>query len=313
MPETTRRQRLGAWLRCNTDYVVLASAAVVVVVLSFADVLSRDAVNTAYAGGVGGVDVDTRGDRDALRSRDRELQDSIRAAVDSEVVVITPSEIGVVLAQSLQQAQSWSFKGGTGSWTRSTTLPEMAKRAHSDHRRYQVHLELVDPTNDDSCAIYADLRRRYEPVAMSRATSDWDVRTLRIELLATIVSAVWHAQHRPLDVNLSFSTAISAIRFDMSPEMILLTSPARDFRALEVRQGNIFNALAEELRLSFESGRVFRNDDLGAAPLSYPAEDVTTDEIRRLLDEIHVMPGEFGESELDAGRNQAFSGANPYT
>lgn len=230
-------------------------------------------------------------------------QDLRRAALIREVPA--GGHISSSFADAMASATSWRFRGGTGTFLRAWTLPELSKRAMGG-AGVPVTIEILDP-QDAACEAYALYRRRLEGADGGAGKSKWNVSYVRTESAASIIAAVWYRQHSFISVRLVFSRAVSALRYDIATRVAILTHADKNFPALVASvRSPLYNAFVAELDQSTEAGEV----SLADLPMLPQHHDAITPEIAEdLLSRLRISAAEI---DLKQAVNWAFRKENPY-
>ncbi|WP_210573725.1 hypothetical protein [Streptomyces sp. GESEQ-4] len=160
--------------------------------------------------------------------------------VGAQAVEIPPYEINGRLQALLQSANSWHFRGGLGSWQRSTALPALAKVTSRD---VPYVMQVLNPAHEDLCRRYADYRAR----SRHRPTTG-DPGKVRDELLSLLYAAAWYGYRTRINPEVSFLPLFSPLRYDMSDAGLILTVPNPEERALYApSNGWHYTAVRDEL------------------------------------------------------------------
>jgi hypothetical protein len=123
------------------------------------------------------------------------------------------------------------------------------------------------------------LPRRPGPGA---ASEEWSTDRVRVEAYATIIAAIWYANHAGLRIHVALSHAMSSIRYDLSDEFVMITNESGRARALCVHNaghaGGFFQSVHFELRTSHEQAKQL---DISGATL--PQSVIRAADVRNAL------------------------------
>ncbi|WP_333762832.1 hypothetical protein [Streptomyces sp. IBSBF 2390] len=144
--------------------------------------------------------------------------------VGAQVVEIPQYEINGRLRELLRSANSWHFRGGLGSWQRSTALPALAEVRSRD---VPYVMQVLNPADEDLCRRYAEYRARSR-----HRPSTGDPEKVRDELLSLLYAVAWYGYRTRVNPIVSFLPLFSPLRYDMSDAGLILTVPNPDERAL---------------------------------------------------------------------------------
>jgi hypothetical protein len=203
--------------------------------------------------------------------------------VRADISIVPSWERGAVIARARVNTDEYWFSGASGRFTRAVTLPELARAAHGANLRKKVVIQILDPENDDVCQTYANYRNR---VRSARRGDEWDVDTVRSELLATVVLAyAWRREEPLLEITVALKSALSLFRFDLGSDLLIMTKEDPSEPALQCDGGTFFyNAFREDLRLSLEQARVLPN----AAGMR--RNEITSARVSELLQAVGISP-----------------------
>lgn len=165
----------------------------------------------------------------------------------STIEVIEPKAIGHLLKSSAFTSKKWIYKGTCGRFTRSTTLPIMAKSARNDSLGRSIDIYLLNPLNRDICKEYATYRSGLK----SGSKKFWTLKMVQEEILATTISALKYKQCEPLlNVNLYYLDNFSSFRFDISDQTAMMTKEDPAASALLASNSSYFyDSYLEDIRV----------------------------------------------------------------
>jgi hypothetical protein len=205
----------------------------------------------------------------------------------------------------------WTFKGGTGTYTRAVTLPQCVQSSRLERRALTVRLEILDPMDESLCGQYA--RYRSSLAQGPDGTGEvWTTDRTRKESFATVLAACWYQQNfQLLDIGVGLSQMMSTFRFDLSADRVIITQDDPQFPAVViVRNSSLYDGYATELRTSFGQSRQVDLLAAGAVTLS----DIPTEtQVRQLFEHIAMpLPADYGSTDVQQIVNKAIDAKNPY-
>lgn len=221
------------------------------------------------------------------------------------------SDIDRAFAQARLHTDRWTFKGGTGTYTRAVTLPRCVDAARRERRALRVRLEILDPTNRPLCEQYARYRSSLS-AGPDGTGENWTTDRTRKESYATVLAACWYQQnYQLLDIGVGLAPTMSTFRFDQSETQIIITQDDNEFPAMMISsESPLYDGYATELRTSF--GQI-RRVPLETAAQFQLSERPTRTELRQLFALIRVsLPEEYDDDDLDQIIQKAVQARNPY-
>jgi hypothetical protein len=245
-------------------------------------------------------------DLESLVARTRQALDE-----SSVVQVLNGVEVAPTLAEARKTTDRWIYKGGTGTYIRAVTLPECVSFARRERRALLVRLEILDPTNEDVCDIYARFRRS----ALDQPDNSdelWTLERTRKESFATILAACWHRQRfRLLDIDIGLSSSMTTFRWDLSSNCVVITREDPRAPAMMVDRGKFYyDWCSTELLASLDQARRVPIEQARAAPLS---DEPTVEEVRKLFDVLGLsLPRSFTDRDVGDIVRKALQAKNPY-
>ena len=225
------------------------------------------------------------------------LGESARATSDGvqaiqRTLLLNESVAGLLTTKSRKEAfehamsgaNGWQFRGGTGSFTRAWTLPNLARHARErgGGTHWKVQLQILDPENDDCCRQYAGLRSKLARHRTPPSNTMWTTEDVKHMCLATSFAAHWYQQNEFLFVEVGLRHELSTLRYDISSTVVITTNEDSRFPATQIRRTDSSSGLYElycaDFEVSFNSIRKLPTTSEVALP---PSVD--------LLDEEHVL------------------------
>jgi len=286
---------------------IAVDSAVLLILAVLATTLLRDRVRS------GVVEREVAKVLDVVLQLDTKITDT-KTALDAaaNIRVLAGEEVGQAHADAWRQTDSWTFKGGTGTFIRAVTLPQCIAQARRDGRPLTVRLEIVDPTNVNACEHYALFRRSLSNRPDGTGEM-WTVDRTRKEALATVLAACWHRQrYRLLTVEVGLSSTITTFRWDLSSRSLIITQPDPREPALLIKRGWVYyDRYATELLTSFEqSTRLAIEQAAKVVPLS---DEPSVEEVERLFVALNLpLPSSFDERAINDIIGKAIQAKNPY-
>jgi hypothetical protein len=236
-----------------------------------------------------------------------------RQALDenSVVQVLNGVEVAPTLAEARKTTDRWIYKGGTGTYIRAVTLPECVGYASRDRRALLVRLEILDPTDEDVCDIYARFRRS-APDQPDSSGEPWTLERTRKESYATILAACWYRQRfRLLDIDIGLSSTMTTFRWDLSSSCVVITREDPRAVAMMVGRGKFYyDWCSTELLASLDQARRVPIEQARAAPLG---DEPTVEEVRKLFEVLNLrLPRSFTDRDVGDIARKALQPKNPY-
>jgi hypothetical protein len=249
---------------------------------------------------------------DGIAPGEELVRDSRRALDEAmSMGVLVGHEIAHVFAQARKDAQSWAFRGGTGTFTRAVTLPECVGNARRQRRRLAFHLEILDPTDAEVCERYARFRRSLD-LARDQ-TAPWTGERTRLESYATVLAAGWYRQrYSLLEIEVALSDRVTTVRFDLAPACLVVTQEDPHNPALIFRNNSFFyHCYGTELRMSFEQARKVPFEAAGHVILG---DEPTANEVRDLFAALRMeLDPAYSDETLELMVQKAIHAPNPYS
>jgi len=218
-------------------------------------------------------------------------------AESAEIQVLHGEEIGRDLAAARNGAPNWLFRGGTGTYFRAVTLPQVVEQARSGSHGLSVRLEILDPTDAAVCDRYVLYRR-----SQANGVELWDRRRVEHECYATVLACCWHWQRYPrLRPEIGLSRTIRTMRWDLSDDALFITQEFPFQPALKAPNGRVLYGYARtELDISFDDARHIDLNPARSVELSTGNGGPTHNEVRRLFSALRLpMPAAYGDADLD--------------
>jgi hypothetical protein len=201
------------------------------------------------------------------------------AEQSGKVEPISAQDIAELYENALKTTCFWQFKGGTGTYLRSNTLPAMQALAKQQKVDREVHIEIINPSCDDICEQYA----RYRRIFASQQSMDkelWTATRVKDELYATIVSAAL-IEGQALKIKIGLSSTWSSFRFDASSEHVIVTNEDPSAPALRSdKDTNFYRFFRKELQISLDQAQV-----LVLQPCNATHDSLNPDKVLEILEQ----------------------------
>ena len=226
----------------------------------------------------------------------------------AEMQKLAEPAIADTFAEARRDARQWMYRGGTGTYLRSVTLPALAAATRTSGRLIFLNIQVIDPRNDKLCADYA--RHRYSADVWPDSESPWTRELVRDAVYATILAACWHRQHfGMLRIRLGVVPTWSSFRYDMAPSCLMITVRDREMPAYRVPAGKLLYEYWEtELRISADQAEGVALDQ--APALSWVP---TCDEALGVLAALGMPLNRTDDESVQAIIDKAlYRGATPY-
>lgn len=131
---------------------------------------------------------------------------------------VPAGDIRGLLKAHVVGAKDYQFRGGSGRWLRSFTLPELSKATDRDIR---LTIELLDPRDAKLCGAYANYRTKALPGDHLR--SNEDARLIQRDILGSIYAGAWYSARRRMKAEVILLRSFSPLRYDVSSEGLMIT------------------------------------------------------------------------------------------
>ena len=211
--------------------------------------------------------------------------------LDRIVSVVDPRERDEAIERARRGTERWWFTGGLGRYNRAVVLPELARRARSQNSSISVVLLLIDPDSSAVCNRYARLRMGLR----SGKATDWSLRRVRIELLATIVTAYCWVHSEPLlSIEIGLKDSCSLMRTEISAHTVIMTTEEPHALALSFSKGSAFyDIYVEEFRLAMSQSKM-----LPPSNATFPVQEVSSERVVELLKDLGLRADVLQTDEL---------------
>ncbi|WP_067535306.1 hypothetical protein [Nocardia crassostreae] len=337
----TRLRADLAWVKANAEGTVAIALAVTMSVLGLADLVPVELVSKVIPLTLAVVAFAVLRDRWRQETANTQMLQTL-SAVDAALVQVrecvervaqleslmtstqrvmerfaavrfaSGSEVSMALEQARKDTDRWTFKGGTGAFTRVVTLPHCVRRAVRVRRELLVHMEILDPTDLQACERFAKLYRSLADGADDDAHT-WSGSGTQIESYATILAACWYKQQfaHVLDIEIGLTSVVSMVRWDLSSRFLIVTTRGLRFPAMIVENGQpYYDSWSIELKTSFAEARKVPMDRALTVPMG---SEPCVDEARSLFEVLGLrLPDEFTDADVEMIIEKALHDNNPF-
>lgn len=281
-------RRLGQWLVRNADGSLALAVAATVGLLALLDVLGTDEIEAAVLLTLALIA--------ATLLRDRKLA-AQALAQGAAVRLVHGSEVDRLSGAEHRTANSWIFKGGTGSHLRTVTLPACVEAARTGNRPVRVQVEIIDPTDEVLCRRYAEYRGSLRSASRDHRDRYSAERVAR-GAYATVLAICWYRRRSILlQPDIGLSPTMTTFRWDISPNFALMTQ--EDSSAPSIlfdKEMSHYRGYLRELSMSFEQSRRLELSRVEGMSLS---DEPTTEEVRALFVALRIdLPGSMTDNDV---------------
>lgn len=224
---------------------------------------------------------------------------------DHDVIILDSDDIGGAIKKTMRSTNHWCFNGASGSFTRSTTLPFLAKIASQKNVTIPVQILLMNPQNVELCQKYAKYRNSLDIDIKFKGKT---IKSVQLDIIATIITCYCLKEEQPrLDIKIGLKDYFSILRTDISSDLAIITKENPKDVALIYKKNSVFyNAQFEEINHllnqlnSFEVNIEFTTKEL-----------ISIESIKELLLKLKLNL-DFSDEEYNQLINIIKSSKNPY-
>lgn len=209
----------------------------------------------------------------------------------AKVSVIDSSDIARYLERATDETDIWWYMGSTGSYLRSHALKGLTTAAKKGGGGCHVIALLLDPGNNELCGEFA----RYRNSLKSTKPIPWTTKVIKIEILATILSALITKEEQPqIQVNIGLRQTFSTLRYDVSSKYVIITKEESNAPAIRCdAPGQYYKAYREEVTFAFNQSREV------SPPRGFEVI-LDADRVKRLLEEsLNIDLRDLDENDMD--------------
>lgn len=316
-------KRLFEWLLKYVDALVALTLAVTVSGLDFVGATSNKVLQDAMLATLAVVTFvllrdrargDARGAlvQQSVEETQRHLEDLAQhLRCQPAVRAIPGTECFGVLDAAQRVSTKWVFKGATGAYIRSVTLPTCISEARKIRRTLTFRLEILDPTDHNLCERFVRFRQRLATGADS-PEHGWTMDGTRRELFATILAACWYQQrYELLDIEVHLSSTFSIFRYELCTTCIIITQRGPAFPATLIKSGTAsYDCWESELHVSLQQARSIPLHSVRDLALSGIP---TSSEVKALFHQLDLeLPQDYDDTDLAQISSMALRRPNPY-
>jgi hypothetical protein len=248
--------------------------------------------------------------QDLKQSVDR-MNATVGGVATVQTLVGTPA-LEPVFAKAREDTAHWTFRGGTGTYTRAMTLPLCVAKARDGmpRRGLEMRLLILDPLNVNLCAMYAEYRTTIPP-RVDGTGEPWTTRRTQKESFATVLAAGWHKRsYGLLNISVYLMSMMSTFRYDLSDSKLIITQDHPDFPAMVIsRENPHYHAYVTEIDKSQQQARQVAID----GPHALLTEPVTEAKARQFFTEAGLhLPDSFTGGDVRQIIEKAIRARNPY-
>jgi hypothetical protein len=196
----------------------------------------------------------------------------------AEIMIIQPGrELKRLLGDDLRGTRTFWYKGHTGKWTRSVTLPRLASEARATRSTKDIRIVILDPNNDGPCRQLANFDAMRDP----KIDTSSQVTYIKKQLLATVLAAyAWRGKEPLLQIAVGLHNEFSLFRIDVTDQSAIVTrSSPRDLTVRYSSRSDFYTTFCEETRVSFDRSKRLREVDAH----NFDFEHLTEKTARELL------------------------------
>jgi hypothetical protein len=212
--------------------------------------------------------------------------------------------------EARRHTDRWSFKGGTGTYTRAVTLPMCVEKARRERRPLQVRLEILDPADEALCEKYTRYRTSLSS-GPDGTGEPWTLDRTRKESFATVLAAYWYQQRfQLLDLSMGLTSTMSTFRFDLSATRIIITQDNSDFPAMMIMSDSpLYDGYVTELSTSLSQARHVPFETVQVIVGEMPTEA----QVREFFSAVKLpLPEAYSDEDVRQVIQKAIRAKNPY-
>jgi hypothetical protein len=190
-----------------------------------------------------------------------------------EIIEIPAQEITAEFEKLLASAARWQYQGNFGRYLRGKVLPTLSSKTN-----VQVKACLIDPANQELCAMHAEYRGNINAIDKGKK---YDSTAVSLEVMVTIVIAAWYARNKGMDISIFLSRKFDPIRIDGNDEAMILTVEDRRSPALMITQKHF---TANHFNLQMQTARdQARKIDLGGMRHGIQLAEIGPQDVENVL------------------------------
>lgn len=225
----------------------------------------------------------------------------------AQLTVVQPGrELKSILNEDVKNCSEFWYRGHTAKWTRTVTIPALAKEAREERATKKIYIIILDPDNESSCRLLADLDHRRNPTV----TIPDRLKFIKRELIMAILSAyLWKEREPLLDIHVSLNNKFSLFRIDLYSKSAIVTRSSPNDSALRYSSdSDFYRAFKEELNISFRQAKQL--PDVDAEGVTF--DNLTVPAARTLLTKIGINTAAIPDDELQLAVDEIKDPQPPY-
>jgi hypothetical protein len=225
----------------------------------------------------------------------------------AEITVIKPGrELKSILNEDVKNSSEFWYRGHTAKWTRTVTVPALAKEAREERATKKIYIIVLDPDNESSCRLLADLDHHRNPTV---AIPD-RLKFIKRELMVTILTVyLWKEREPLLDIHVSLNNKFSLFRIDLYSKSAIVTRSSPNESALRYSStSDFYRAFRQELHISFQQAKQL--PEIDAEGVTF--DNLTVEAARNLLVKIGINTAAVTDDELQTAVNEIKYPEPPY-
>lgn len=225
----------------------------------------------------------------------------------AEITVVKPGrELKSILSEDSKDCGEFWYRGHTAKWTRTVTLPTLAKEARGERSTKNIYIIVLDPESDASCRLLATLDHSRNP---SIAIPD-RLKFIKQELIATILTAyLWKEREPLLNIHVSLNNKFSLFRVDLFSKSVIVTRSSPDESAIRYSsKSDFYRAFKQDLLVTFQQAKQLPDIDTEGTNF----DNLTENTARTLLSKIGIDTTAITDEELRKVRDKVKAGEARY-
>jgi hypothetical protein len=143
-----------------------------------------------------------------------------------------------------RDTNQYYFSGGTGSYTRTVTLPKLNELSYSNKSSISVSIILMNPNNELLCNTYSSYKNSLE------GFNKWNNIEVRSKIFASILSIYKYKMNSNfLEVNIYLKDFFSLLRIEISQNGIVISKEDKELPILYLDKSSyLYSPYVEDFR-----------------------------------------------------------------
>lgn len=226
----------------------------------------------------------------------------------TNIEIVEPRALPELFEKAFPATEIWWYKGGCGRYFRTKSLPAMAEWARKSSSSRAIKAVILDPSNLDLCESHAIFRK--STASASLEAKSWDIKKVRCELYATIVTTlVIQREEHMLNIDLSLSSQFSTFRIDLSDAYAIITKEDRKAPAILCRnQSYYYKSYKDEIVLCEKQCKRVSRLNSG----DYSVRSLTGRQVREILEAVNIDFSGMLDEDFQNIANICTESKNPY-